>query len=140
MLNETSVGEVDKFIDMQNIQNNKTSVADNVTVEKNELSLKAQPENEQDKLKSKAAEEAIVAESLNRILESKDKLNVMHNRDLAFEMNQDSEDLIVKVIDKETNDVIRQIPSEEFLRVAEKIQDLSDKLSSAQGLLFDSKI
>ena len=57
-----------------------------------------------------------------------------------FETSNDSGDYVIKVIDKDTKDVIRQIPSEEFVRVAEKIKDLSEQLSSAQGLLFDSKI
>jgi flagellar protein FlaG len=64
----------------------------------------------------------------------------MQGRNLMFETSNDSGDYVIKVIDKDTKDVIRQIPSEEFVRVAEKIKDLSDQLNSAQGLLFDSKV
>ena len=78
--------------------------------------------------------------NLQQIRESVDSLRSMQGRKLMFETSNDSGDYVIKVIDKDTNDVIRQIPSEEFLRVAEKIKDLSEQLSYTQGLLFDSKI
>ncbi|MDB4279415.1 flagellar protein FlaG [Paraglaciecola sp.] len=81
-----------------------------------------------------------IEQSLKLIEESADDLLSMQGRNLMFETSNDSGDYVIKVIDKDTKDVIRQIPSEEFVRVAEKIKDLSEQLSSAQGLLFDSKI
>ena len=39
-------------------------------------------------------------------------------RDLLFSIDEDSEQLVVKVVDSQTQEVIRQIPSEETLRIA----------------------
>ncbi len=47
---------------------------------------------------------------------------------LEFSVDKDTEAVVVKVMDKETGEVIRQIPSEELLKIAKAL----DKL---QGLL-----
>jgi flagellar protein FlaG len=80
-----------------------------------------------------------IVESLETVKASQDILNNIQGRQLMFELNNDSGDYVIKVIDKETNDVIRQIPSEEFVRVAEKIKTLSEQIYSVQGMLFESK-
>jgi len=48
---------------------------------------------------------------------------------LEFEIDQDSKDIIVKVIDQRTRELIRQMPTEEALERAKAI----DKM---QGLLI----
>ncbi|KXS52656.1 MAG: flagellar protein FlaG [Marinobacter sp. T13-3] len=44
------------------------------------------------------------------------------SRDLQFEVDNDLGQTIVKVVDQETKEVIRQIPDEVALRLAEKLQ------------------
>lgn len=80
-----------------------------------------------------------LARSLEQVSESSAQLSSMQIRKLEFTAAQESGRVVVKVIDKESNDVIRQIPSEEFIKVAKRINDLSNELDSAQGLLFESK-
>ena len=48
---------------------------------------------------------------------------------LEFSVDKETDDIVVKVLDKESGEVIRQIPSEELLNIAKAL----DKL---QGLLF----
>lgn len=48
-------------------------------------------------------------------------------RDLQFSVDKDSDRLVVKVVDSETQEVIRQIPSEEALRIAKRL-DSSESL------------
>ena len=43
---------------------------------------------------------------------------------------------IIKVLDKENDEVIREIPTEEFREVAKALEEFADKLSN-KGLLFD---
>jgi len=52
------------------------------------------------------------------------------NRKLQFEVDHRSNEVIVKVIDKETDKVIKEIPPEE-------LQRLHRSLKEAIGLLFD---
>jgi flagellar protein FlaG len=61
-------------------------------------------------------------------------------RKLEFSTVEESGRTVVKVIDKENDDVIRQIPSEEFIQMAEKISELSQESNATQGLLFDSEV
>lgn len=53
----------------------------------------------------------------------------MVSQKLEFSIDKDTEAFVVKVVDKETKEVIRQIPSEEMLELAKAL----DKL---QGLLI----
>lgn len=50
-------------------------------------------------------------------------------QDLVFSIDPDSERTIVKIIDQKTNEVLRQIPSQEAL-------DIAKALDSARGLLI----
>lgn len=52
---------------------------------------------------------------------------------LNFTIDDGTEDVVVKIMDKETDEVIKQFPAEEILELREKMQDLS-------GLLFSENI
>ena len=45
------------------------------------------------------------------------------NRDLQFTIDQDSGQTIIKVLDSETKEVIRQIPREELLEIANHLNE-----------------
>lgn len=62
------------------------------------------------------------------------------NRHLSFSVDDKSERTIVSVVDQSSGDVIRQIPSEEILRIAEKIKDLQNDVGSAVGILVNNAI
>ncbi|MGS2742048.1 flagellar protein FlaG [Halomonas sp. LS-001] len=59
---------------------------------------------------------------------------VMSQRGLEFEIRQESERVVTRVIDRESGDVIRQIPAEEVLRLAERLDELQ------QGGLISLKV
>ena len=54
------------------------------------------------------------------------------SRDLEFSVDEDSGRVIVTVLDSETKEVIRQIPPEEALKLAQNLQ----KSDSGNGVLF----
>jgi len=54
------------------------------------------------------------------------------NNNLEFSINDDTKQVVVKVVDSATKEVIRQIPSEEMLAIAKA-------LDSIKGLLFKQK-
>lgn len=47
---------------------------------------------------------------------------------LEFQVDQDTDKMVVKVIDKETGDVIRQMPSEEVIRIAKVLDKMQGTL------------
>jgi flagellar protein FlaG len=62
------------------------------------------------------------------------------NRQLNFSVDEGSNKLVVKVTDAESGQVIRQIPSEEALKLSERLQDLQTEVGTAVGLLFNKQV
>ncbi len=75
---------------------------------------------------NKATKEALV-EPIQRIND------VMRPRGLEFDISEQSARIITRVIDRETGDVIRQIPAEEVLLLAERLEELQGKLISLKA-------
>ncbi|MEC8081435.1 MAG: flagellar protein FlaG [Pseudomonadota bacterium] len=59
---------------------------------------------------------------------------------LSFEMTEDGSDNIVKVVDQETGDLVRQIPSEEFLEMSKRLDSIFGELTDLKGNLINSEV
>lgn len=68
----------------------------------------------------------VIQETLNQALE---KINI----GLQFTKNEDSDKLVVKVLNKDTEEVIRQIPPEAMIEMAQKLEELSGVLIDLWG-------
>ncbi len=70
----------------------------------------------------------------------KDKLEVVNNQlslkstSLVFEFDDTSEPPIIKVIDKESGDVIREIPPKELREIAKALTDIADNMNRSGGV------
>jgi len=62
-----------------------------------------------------------------------ERIGQAFNKKLQFVVDQSSNEIIVKVIDKETDKVLKEIPPEE-------LQRLHENLKEAIGLLFDEMV
>lgn len=62
------------------------------------------------------------------------------NRNLAFAVDESSQRSIVTVTAVDSGEVIRQIPSEEMLRLAERLEDLRTDVGSSVGILFNNQV
>ena len=71
------------------------------------------------------------AEQLEEIKDNLNKALSPINVALDFEEREDVEDIVVKVMNKETEEVIRQIPPESMLKMAQRIEEMT-------GLLVDT--
>jgi len=60
-----------------------------------------------------------------------DVLNKLNER-IVFSIHEETGQVVVKVVDSETNKVIRQIPPEELLKLREKLDELI-------GILFEAR-
>lgn len=98
------------------------------------------------------AEEKEISEALKERNEkiAKERMNDLNRQNigLAFSVDKESENTVVKVTDLNTEKLVRQIPSEEFLEFAEKLDNLKKMNQShlagndakeAKGLLFDEE-
>lgn len=52
---------------------------------------------------------------------------------VRFEQNKDSQDLVVQIFDNETNEVIRQIPAEELMKLKLTFQELRGNLVNTEA-------
>ena len=53
---------------------------------------------------------------------------VMNNYGIHFEMNDEAGKMVIKVVSQETGEVIRQLPNEEVLRIAQHLHEMSGLL------------
>ena len=73
------------------------------------------------------------AAELRQTTSDLEQIGLAFNRRLKFEVDQDSRQILIKVIDNETDKVIRVIPPEELQRLHSSIRETI-------GLLFDKKV
>jgi len=82
-----------------------------------------------------------LAQNLLEIIERVGSISTLQSKTFEFSVHEDSRKSFVVVTDSETNEVIRQIPSEEVLELASKIDKLQEEIfGSSLGILFDQKI
>lgn len=75
-----------------------------------------------------------MAASREDLLKATQKVNeTLRPYNVQFELQEDDARVITRIIDQETGDVIRQIPSEAVLRIAERLGEL-------QGLLISEEV
>lgn len=119
VINTTSVSNTNN----NQVPNNYTSeVQKNQQSNFQENNVKSNNLNNE-KLSEKTIKEAI--EDTNKKLELTD-------RKFEFSVNEETNDIIVKVINKETDEVIREIPSEKILDMVAKMMELA-------GLFVDER-
>ena len=57
-----------------------------------------------------------------------DNLTQSLNRKVDYHIQQESNEVVVKIRDGETGEIIRQIPEEEFLRLTNRISDFNENI------------
>ncbi|MFO7848401.1 MAG: flagellar protein FlaG [Spirochaetia bacterium] len=81
----------------------------------------------------KKMQDAKSTDDTERYLKDILRLTGLFNRKLKFRINNDLQQVIVKVVDKETDKVIKEIPPEALQRLHERMQEFI-------GLLIDEEI
>ncbi|MBE0419561.1 flagellar protein FlaG [Pseudoalteromonas nigrifaciens] len=89
-----------------------------------------QSQNEQD---NNTENQPLEREQLEKVAQQLQDFMGEMNRSLQFQVDQDSGRDVIKVLDKDTGDIIKQYPSEEVL-------NLVSKLSETAGILIDQTV
>lgn len=74
-------------------------------------------------VRARAAHEAVADEQVRRAIADANRRLAQKASELTFEFDEDTARVIVRLIDKRTGDVLRQIPSDEVLAIARALQD-----------------
>lgn len=79
---------------------------------------------EQKDVPSEKSAQPVSSEELEAAVSSVREYIKPFNSDLQFSVNDETDKVIVKVVDSETKEVIRQIPSEEMLAIAKALDSI----------------
>mgnify|MGYP001774319540 CR=1 FL=1 len=74
----------------------------------------------------------LTVEEVEQTVEALNEVMTLLERGINFEVDRDMDRTIIKVVDRETDEVIKQIPSEDLLKVIDHMQEM-------QHLLFDDR-
>ena len=85
---------------------------------------------------NKAEEKETSEQALDAAVKQLNSYAQSINRNLEFNVDTDSGQTVVKVIDSETDELIRQIPNEEALTIAKQLDEVSGDNPHASGLLL----
>ncbi|WP_296949274.1 flagellar protein FlaG [uncultured Massilia sp.] len=76
---------------------------------------------------SKSADDTATSASREEVSSAVKKINAsmqVSSQSLEFSIDEDSKDIVVKVIDQNTKEVVRQMPSEEALHIAKSLDKM----------------
>lgn len=77
----------------------------------------------------------VSAEELQQVVEKLNDHVQQIQRDLKFSVDDSSGRTVIRVVDSQTEEVVRQIPSEEVLRISRNLQQ---QLEDVTGLIFET--
>jgi flagellar protein FlaG len=121
-----------KLKEIQNVKINTDKIAEEKRIletrlKKQELHDPLQIKNKKDKDKGLIQH---TSRDLEEIKKATNEVLAQLNIQLDFTLDKDLHKVVVKVINKETGKVIRQIPPEEMLKIAKRMEEMS-------GILLD---
>ncbi|XQW85814.1 flagellar protein FlaG [Thalassotalea piscium] len=84
-------------------------------------------------------EEEAVAEIEQAFEEISGFMN-LYNRNVNFSMDEKSEKTVIKVFDSDSKELIKQFPSEDLVKLAQKIKELRQDVDLKSGIFLDEKV
>ena len=72
-------------------------------------------------------------EEVKEMVESFQEMSETIQTKLSFSVDEENNEIVVKIFDKESEELLRQFPSDEMLSLQNKMSDLA-------GFLFDQKV
>ncbi|MBC3765041.1 flagellar protein FlaG [Neptunicella marina] len=96
-------------------------------------------EQEISKVNSTSADKISAGDEIETAVSDVNSFLQSQTRQLNFSIDEKSQRSVVKVTDSDTGDVIRQLPSDEVLKLAARIKDLQSDIGAAVGVLFSNK-
>jgi len=85
-------------------------------------------------------ENPLEAKEIGEVVDKLNEVLDVGNRQLQFRIDNDANRTVISVLDQESGEKIRQIPSEEVLRLVSRMREMGDGVDKAVGVLIDSKI
>lgn len=87
----------------------------------------------ENKVSAQIDKQHMSTEEVKEVVESFQEMSETIQTKLSFSVDEENNEIVVKIFDKESEELIRQFPSDEML-------SLQDKMSDLAGFLFDQKV
>ncbi len=125
----TQVDKTDKSVDQKQLQQRITERNAEDSEKSNNLQKTLA---QQLKKTATSSDPEVLTEQVKEAIKNINEYIKSFQRSLSFTIDEESETPIIKVLDESDGTVVRQLPSENLLEIAQH-------LSEAQGLLFNDK-
>ena len=89
----------------------------------------------------KAEKQELAVKDMQELVDNLNESREISSRNLSFNVDQEAGRTVIKVVDSESGDVIRQIPSEELVELAKRMKEQADSgTESSSGMLLNSRV
>jgi len=89
---------------------------------------------------AESKETKINTEDVTNQIEELQQFNQSIDRSLQFKIDDELGVTIVRVVDKETDELIRQFPPEELINLSRRLKELNETHTGNSGVLFQEKV
>lgn len=79
---------------------------------------------ENESLREKILQDAVSREDVEEVAKFLNESTNLFNLSISFQVNEDIDRVVVSVVDKDTEELIRQIPSEEVVQLAKRLNEM----------------
>jgi len=117
-----------------------TPVTEPASAARAQQPIAAEAKVKTDALSNAPVDSAVSRAELEQALDVVNQAVAIEQRSLSFSIDDVSGRSVIKVVDFETDELIKQIPSEELLKVAQDIKRLQEEMGQSIGLLIDNKV
>jgi flagellar protein FlaG len=130
--------ELKDMFSAKQLNDAKVVKAETKTVLENPMQVKVEDEKVAEEEKE-PKDNQLNTEAIQKSLESINQFIPIINTNLVFEFDDLNDPPIIKVIDKESKELIREIPSRELDKLAKAFSEMADNLNKS-GALFNTEI
>jgi flagellar protein FlaG len=118
---------------VQGLESRGSPVPSQPAVQNPQGAVPAQAQPVSEKTSPSRSEQNASRETLQKAVDQANrKLQTLSSNELQFSIDKETGIQVVKLTDKQTGEVIRQIPSEEMLKIAKSIESMTGSLVSQQ--------
>lgn len=114
------------------------NVADKITLAaqaEKAVSMKAEQTLQEEQENQPGSAVSFDNNQIRQTLEQINKVIPIANTKLVFEFDELGDPPVIKVIDKTSNELIREIPSQDLIKVAKAFSEMADNLTKAGALI-----
>lgn len=79
-------------------------------------------------------------QSVADVVEEMNQSDAIRNTSLQFVIEERGDPPVVKVMDRDSGEMIRQIPSELVVKLSKALEEMADNKGNTSGFLFDKQV